>query len=223
MIISFRNLLGVNLLAQAARCAFTPPTPQTGKLQIARSLLDPQVSLSFKQTHICETTPGVKSYSGYVNLPADDAQGRPYDIHTFFWFFEARQNPSNAPLSIWLQGGPGSPSIIAALGENGPCFVTRDAKGTVLNPWSWNNEVNMLYIDQPVQTGFSYDRLINGTIDETLLPYVVTPLPPSAPPPDLNSTFLQGVFPSQDPASTANTTLTAARAAWHFMQTWMKE
>lgn len=175
------------------------------------------------KTRICETTPGVKSYSGYVNLPANLSEGRPYDIHTFFWFFEARSNPHHAPLSLWLQGGPGAPSTPAALGENGPCFVTHDSKGTVLNPWSWNNEVNMLYMDQPVQTGFSYDTLVNGTVDETLLPYDITPLPPSSPVPEPNSTFLVGIFPSQNPKSTANTTTTAARAAWHFMQIWMQQ
>ncbi|OIW27065.1 alpha/beta-hydrolase [Coniochaeta ligniaria NRRL 30616] len=174
-------------------------------------------------TRLCETTPGVKSYSGYVNLPANPSEGRLYDIHTFFWFFEARKDPANAPLSLWLQGGPGSPSTPAALGETGPCFVTPDSKATVLNPWSWNNEVNMLYMDQPVQTGFSYDTLINGTVDETLRPYIVTPLSPSGPVPELNSTTLLGVFPSQSPLSTANTTSTAALAAWQFMQIWMKE
>jgi carboxypeptidase C (cathepsin A) len=74
--------------------------------------------LTFRKTTICETTPGVKSYSGYVNLPANAAEGRNYPTHTFFWFFEARKDPSNAPLSLWLQGGPGSPSIPA--GENVP-------------------------------------------------------------------------------------------------------
>jgi carboxypeptidase D len=126
-------------------------------------------------------------------------------------------------LSLWLQGGPGGPSTPAALGENGPCYVASNSKDTFLNPWSWNNEVNMLYIDQPVQTGFSYDTLINGTIDEAFLPYVVTPLSPSSPPPELNSTVLLGTFPSQNPMSTANTTSTAALAAWHFMQIWIKE
>ena len=44
---------------------------------------------------------------------------------------------------------------MGALSENGPCFVNKDSNSTYLNPWSWNNEVNMLYIDQPVQVGFS--------------------------------------------------------------------
>ncbi|KAB5582867.1 Alpha/Beta hydrolase protein [Coniochaeta sp. 2T2.1] len=214
MVFSLKTLLLSCLLAVADSASIP---------RVVKSHLDPGVSLSFKETRLCETTPGVKSYSGYVNLPANVAEGRLYDIHTFFWFFEARKNPRNAPLSLWLQGGPGSPSIPAALGETGPCFVTPDSKGTKLNPWSWNNEVNMLYMDQPVQTGFSYDKLINGTIDETFLPYLVTPLSATGPAPELNSTTLLGVFPSQNPMSTANTTSTAALAAWQFMQVWMKE
>jgi len=242
MFLPFQSFLLTSLFTAAATCAAVPID-----IRSVRSVLDSRVSLSFKEvcgstttpayipckvlpedanlhaakTHICETTPGVKSYSGYVNLPANPAEGRNYDVHTFFWFFEARKNPSKAPLSLWLQGGPGVPSIQAALGENGPCFVNDDSSGTRLNPWSWNNEVNMLYIDQPVQTGFSYDRLINGTIDETVLPYLVKPVSPSTPP--LNSTHILGVFPSQNATSTANTTATAALAAWHFMQVWMKE
>lgn len=53
---------------------------------------------------VCETTPGVKSYSGYVDLSPDS--------HTFFWFFEARHDPENAPITLWLNGGPGSDSLI---------------------------------------------------------------------------------------------------------------
>ena len=53
---------------------------------------------------VCETTPGVKSYSGYIDLSPTS--------HTFFWFFEARHNPSTAPLTLWLNGGPGSDSLI---------------------------------------------------------------------------------------------------------------
>ena len=53
---------------------------------------------------VCETTPGVNSYSGYIDLDAE--------THTFFWFFEARNNPKEAPITLWLNGGPGSDSLI---------------------------------------------------------------------------------------------------------------
>jgi carboxypeptidase C (cathepsin A) len=52
----------------------------------------------------------------------------------------------------------------------GPCYINDDANSTTLNPWSFNNEANVLYIDQPVQTGFSYDVLINGTLDQLQQP-----------------------------------------------------
>ena len=86
-----------------------------------------------------------------------------YAINTFFWFFESRNDPLNAPLSIWLNGGPGSSSMLGLLNGNGPCYVHADSNSTYLNEWSWNTHSNMLYIDQPVQVGFSYDRLQNIT------------------------------------------------------------
>lgn len=45
--------------------------------------------------------------------------------------------------------------------EHGPCFVHSDSNSTYLNEWSWNNEVNMLYIDQSNQVGLSYEELSN--------------------------------------------------------------
>lgn len=53
---------------------------------------------------VCETTPGVNSYSGYVDLDAN--------THMFFWFFESRKNPNESPITLWLNGGPGSDSMI---------------------------------------------------------------------------------------------------------------
>ncbi|RDL37824.1 Carboxypeptidase [Venustampulla echinocandica] len=86
------------------------------------------VSIRYKEpgkAGVCETTPGVNSYSGYVDL--NDA------THMFFWFVEARKNPENAPLTLWLNGGPGSDSLIGFFQELGPCNVTKALK-TQLNP-----------------------------------------------------------------------------------------
>lgn len=59
---------------------------------------------------VCETTPGVNSYSGYIDLAPDS--------HTFFWFFESRHDPANAPITLWLNGGPGSDSLIGLFEGN---------------------------------------------------------------------------------------------------------
>jgi hypothetical protein len=53
---------------------------------------------------VCETTPGVNSYSGYIDIAPD--------MHTFFWFFESRNSPASDPITLWLNGGPGSDSLL---------------------------------------------------------------------------------------------------------------
>lgn len=60
-------------------------------------------TVRFREPEICETTEGVKSYSGFIDL-ADDK-------HLFFWFFESRHKPTSDPITLWLNGGPGADSL----------------------------------------------------------------------------------------------------------------
>jgi hypothetical protein len=125
-------------------------------------------------------------------------------------------------LAIYLAGGPGQSSLIAATGQGGPCYINKDSKSTTLNPWSWNSKVNVLYIDQPAQTGYSYDALVNGTLDQlsgVYTPQTFTSIPPFTP----NSTHLYGTFPSQSTAGTANNSLHVAHAMFDFTQVWINE
>lgn len=173
--------------------------------------------LTDRQVKICETTRGVKAYSGYVTLPAGFDISQQFESKMFFLFFEARKSPSTAPFAIWLEGGPGSPSVHHAMGFNGPCIVTPDSQSTVLNKWSWNDKVNMLYIDQPVQTGFSYDTVTPGAVD--MLTGEILPGTGF----QNNYTVRTGKFSSQDPAKISNTTMIASRAIYNFMQIWFNE
>lgn len=143
---------------------------------------------------------------------------QPYPINTFFWFFEARNSPKNAPLAIWLNGGPGASSLTGLMQEHGPCRVNPDSNSTERNPWSWNNNVNMLYIDQPVEVGFSYDALKNGTLNQLTQSWDMSAFEHGVP--ESNSTFRVGTFASMNNTKTANTTENAARAVWHFAQVW---
>ena len=76
--------------------------------------------------------------------------------HLFYWFFESRNDPSTDPLLIWLTGGPGCSSMLALMVENGPYHVQSDMSLTE-NPYSWNNNASVIWIDQPSSTGYSYD------------------------------------------------------------------
>ncbi|KAJ6586387.1 serine carboxypeptidase [Mycena vulgaris] len=104
---------------------------------------------------VCETIPGVYQASGYGDLTSSKS--------IFFWYFAARNNPSTAPLSLWFNGGPGSSSMIGLLQELGPCRITNDSAPVTLNPFSWNNNSNILFIDQPVGVGFSHGTESVGT------------------------------------------------------------
>ncbi|OJJ48898.1 hypothetical protein ASPZODRAFT_90893 [Penicilliopsis zonata CBS 506.65] len=213
-------LLALPLLAAGVIAQF-PPSPQD--VRVVESRHEEGVSISYKEPGLCETTPGVKSYAGYVHFPPSSTEQ--YSTNTFFWFFESRNDPRHAPLAIWMNGGPGSSSMIGLLQENGPCMVTADSNGTELNPWSWNNYVNMLYIDQPNQVGFSYDELTNATYDQLTGKWDVadTPWKDADEIPVQNNTFYVGTVSSQNASATVNSTQNAAKALWHFAQIWLTE
>lgn len=169
-----------------------------------------------QQPSICETFPNVKSYSGYIDLPATlDPAFAPYNSSLFFWFFESRVAPSLAPLTLWLQGGPGEATVNHAVsGHNGPCIVQSDSKTVKINPYSWNAFSNMLYLDQPVQTGYSFDSVVEGFRDAFSGRVDVTPTGKES------AVYKRGRFSSQDVSRTANTSAVAARAVTHFLDLW---
>lgn len=72
----------------------------------------------------------------------------------FYLFFESR-NSNKDPIVIWLTGGPGCSSELAVFYENGP-FSIADNMSLVWNQFGWDQASNLIYVDQPTGTGFSY-------------------------------------------------------------------
>ncbi|KAG0747056.1 hypothetical protein G6F57_007705 [Rhizopus arrhizus] len=103
-------------------------------------------ALRFKQPSLCD--PNVKQISGYLDV--DD------DKHFFFWFFESRDKPKEDPLVLWLNGGPGCSSLTGLFMELGPCSVNVEGTDTIPNKYSWNDKANVIFLDQPLNVGFSY-------------------------------------------------------------------
>lgn len=79
-------------LSTAALAQFVPaPTD----LKKSKGFLDLPVRWKEVPEGTCELTPGVKSYSGYVDIAPSQS--------IFFWFFEAREkNPEDAELTVWV-------------------------------------------------------------------------------------------------------------------------
>lgn len=107
----------------------------------------------FVPKHLCDS---VDSTSGF--FPSDDKGDKQY----FYWVFESRNDPVNDPVILWMTGGPGCSSMIALFKEHGPCTINPDGKTTTPNPYSWNQNASIIYIDQPSGVGFS-----RGPGDET--------------------------------------------------------
>lgn len=91
----------------------------------------------------------VKSYSGYFTV------NKQYNSNLFFWFFPSLGDPKNDPVVLWLQGGPGATSLFGLFAENGP-FTVKTKKGLKLRKYAWTNAHSMIYIDNPVGTGYSF-------------------------------------------------------------------
>ena len=67
-------------------------------------------------------------------------------------YFPVQKYPENAPLVIWLQGGPGGSSLFGLFAENGPFNVDKNMN-LVYRNFSWTDSLNVLYFDNPVGTG----------------------------------------------------------------------
>jgi cathepsin A (carboxypeptidase C) len=123
------------------------------------------VRVNNQESKLCDTSVGQKV--GYL-----DADGK----HFFFWFFESRSKPADDPLILWLNGGPGCSSLTGLLMELGPCRVNPTGNGTTFNPYSWNTNANIIFLDQPVEVGFSYSddsTFPTNSVDGTILLLII--------------------------------------------------
>jgi vitellogenic carboxypeptidase-like protein len=120
---------------------FLTPFIKAGNIKLARTLAN--------VSHPEMDALGIKSYSGYLTVDEK------HNSNLFFWFFEAKMDAAKAPVVLWLQGGPGASSMFGLFTENGPFWLKTATK---LSPrkYSWHLNHNLIYIDNPVGTGFSF-------------------------------------------------------------------
>jgi carboxypeptidase C (cathepsin A) len=99
-----------------------------------------------------------KQYSGYINIGANKEKF----LH--YWLIYSENNPVTDPIALWLNGGPGSSSLIGLFTENGQVATndnslienTTSTPKLFYNNYSWSKSASVLYLEQPAGVGFSY-------------------------------------------------------------------
>lgn len=118
--------------------------------------------------HLVTNLPGFKGdslpskhYSGYI--PVGELSEVKGQLH--YWLIESENDPVNDPIVLWLNGGPGSSSLIGLLTEMGQIVTneeslkhpTQDGVPQVFyNPYGWTTKANMIFLESPKGVGFSY-------------------------------------------------------------------
>jgi carboxypeptidase C (cathepsin A) len=108
--------------------------------------------------HLGPGDANVTQHAGTIEVDASS------HANLFYWLFEAEGMPSeNAPLLIWLNGGPGCSSMEGLFTEMGPFTVNEDLS-IHTNPYSWHRVANLLFVDQPVGTGLAFAPRSNAYV-----------------------------------------------------------
>lgn len=126
---------------------FLTPYIESGNIEQARNLSRVDLTPEYKYP----------SYSGYLTV------NKTHNSNLFFWFFPAQNGDASSPFVVWLQGGPGSSSLFGLFAEQGPILVDQAQK---IQPRdiTWNSKYHLLFIDQPVGTGFSFTQSEDGYV-----------------------------------------------------------
>ncbi|KAI9256238.1 serine carboxypeptidase-domain-containing protein, partial [Sporodiniella umbellata] len=108
------------------------------------------------ESYKINTLPGIDTkslnfsqYSGYIDLQRNTSTS------LFFWMLEQENKKVAEKLIIWFNGGPGCSSMNGLFLENGPYRVNKNLTLRI-NPAGWQKHATVVYLDQPIGTGFSF-------------------------------------------------------------------
>ncbi|KAJ5773493.1 hypothetical protein N7457_008389 [Penicillium paradoxum] len=105
-------------------------------------------------------------YSGLVPIDMDNSS------RALFFIFQPTINEPVDEVTIWLNGGPGCSSMESFLQETGRFLWQPGTFAPVENPYAWVNLTNVLWVDQPVGTGYSIGTPTADSQEETAQDFV---------------------------------------------------
>lgn len=87
--------------------------------------------------------------------PAGVRSARPSHLHYWLAHTTAADAGPDTPVVLWLNGGPGSSSILGMLQELGPLLINQTG-GLFRNPYAWTTDAHVLVLESPAGVGYSY-------------------------------------------------------------------
>ncbi|KAL5624775.1 hypothetical protein BROUX41_004835 [Berkeleyomyces rouxiae] len=120
-----------------------------GSVAVADDAVHPASQYYVKNLPGAPAEPQVHMHAGHIEITPE------HNGNIFFWLFENQHVSKHSRTILWLNGGPGCSSEDGALMEIGPYRVKPD-QTLAWNNGSWNQFANLLFVDNPVGTGYSY-------------------------------------------------------------------
>ncbi|KAF2436576.1 serine carboxypeptidase [Tothia fuscella] len=136
------NLISAVPLLNERQSSFRFLNPKTAPFQV-KSLPDVPFNVG-------------EMYSGNMPIKTGDKS------RELFFVFQPNINAATDDITIWMNGGPGCSSLEGFFQENGR-YVWREGEQPSVNPNSWVNLTNMLWVEQPVGTGYTVGTAIART------------------------------------------------------------
>ncbi|KAJ9538216.1 hypothetical protein OSB04_030949 [Centaurea solstitialis] len=106
--------------------------------------------------------------TGYIGVGESDV------VQLYYYFIESEGNPEDDPLILWLNGGPGCSALSGIFYEIGPLTInyensTLEKAILEIRPHGWTKVASIIFLDQPVGSGFSYARTPEGYLSNDTL------------------------------------------------------
>ncbi|XP_014755513.1 serine carboxypeptidase-like 6 isoform X2 [Brachypodium distachyon] len=126
------------------------------------------------------TTKAVPRLPGYIGggaLPFSletGYVGQDDGVRLFYYFIQSERAPAEDPVLLWLTGGPGCSALSGLVYEVGPLSFDFDGYAgglpTLLyKTEAWTQVSNVIFMDSPAGTGFSYDTAHAATPSDTMV------------------------------------------------------
>ncbi|KAL3351650.1 hypothetical protein AABB24_019966, partial [Solanum stoloniferum] len=99
--------------------------------------------------------------TGYIGVAKSE------EVQLFYYFVKSESDPKKDPILLWISGGPGCSSFTGLVYEVGPlAFGQKTYNGSlpflVSRPYSWTKFTSIIFLDEPLNTGFSYATTSTG-------------------------------------------------------------